>query len=330
MFRRMLILLFLIPFILTHADLGELIINTIPAGRTFNVELNTGDLSWNYVNNQLVLDSRIYPQIYSNRVSLTFDAPKSQDGGSGTEELAWGNFTFRFIFGGYDITVGIDFTDESWATNRESYSGPDTKIYLNMSNGDITLQANRIVYTLSPNAQYAIWDLWNAKEPEQSNFIVPVAFYNRVENTPANIGGYLISNGAQVNSGNTINFKIVSNKTVQEGTKEYTDTQRKYAFSWATQGISILNSSIYNSQISYDFADFSRNSKEIVRNFRNVYPLTVKNILPELGTQSYGTIMFKDPTTTNAFEEKTATGSGFVKNEAFASFDETVSARLRV
>ncbi|HEX3072574.1 MAG TPA: hypothetical protein VHP30_03070, partial [Ignavibacteriales bacterium] len=150
---------------------------------------------------------------------------------------------------------------------------------------------------------------------------------NKRENIEESFG-YLIANSQNIPSGSAADC-FRGGETVFHGTTERTDAGvRSYSFKWSSSNAyAIANQNIYNS--AYVFTtEIVKNDKAVNREFRQVYPLTAKNLLPELGTQSYGTVMFKDPTTTNAFEEKAAIGSGFVKNEAFTSLSIDLGEQL--
>jgi hypothetical protein len=131
-----------------------------------------------------------------------------------------------------------------------------------------------------------------------------------------------------VPSGNPEVFSPYTTNNVQHYTLETNyNNERKYSFKWITDNINLVSGQNYFfSNINFSIP-VNSTAKSITRNFRTVYPLTIKTNLGEAGGISYGDILFKDPTTDNQFHSYSASGNGYVNNEAFVELDEEVNGQ---
>lgn len=327
MFRNILVLL-LTAFSVIFPYAGEVYFIPIETGEYtnhgFSLTVSTGQYTW-ILENDAVQRIEYAPHTYSKVYNLLLDSPDGIN--SADQYIPWGimNFQltvytteFQVIERSWSASFTLDLRDRRWSMGT-MYG--DQHILIDLKNQKVYLSKNNVIeigLDWQLNGLVNIWDFWEAGTPQQSVFNVPVTLKNKRESVNESFG-YLVKNGTNIYSGSSTDC-YRGGQTVSHGTTERTDAGvRSYSFKWNPEENTTLNagSNIYNSFATFQTA-ILKNSKTFTREFRPVYPLTVKNFFPELGTtQSYGTVMFKDPTTTNAFEEKTATGSGFVKNEAF-------------
>ncbi len=311
---------------------GELLfrVENATSGK-FNLTVSTSEYvwSWDQENNKIIRLSS-YNNSYINRTALDFDAPKSWDD-QFRELMPWGKIYFVLSSLRTDGEIDfakvftIDFRDEDWVENTLKYPSHDTYIYINQTSKSVRLQRSNPTTTLELNGNtISIWNFWNAGSPRIENFIVPVKLVNEVENTTHHFG-YLIANGNQVATDSNEDIKI-TNGQVFHGSLEEVYINRRYSFKWSHQiVVPFAGSNPYlgNTVFSTDYS--ISNLREVKRNFRTVWPLTIKNFFPEYGnTLSYGEISFKDPTTDNQFHNYPATNEGFVKNEAFEGLNENI------
>ena len=294
---------------------------------------------WDYNNNK-PLPNPTFQSSFTNETCTSYLAPKR---GSGYNVIPWGLFIINVKgknqYGSILIerTFTLDLRDENWSIyNEPNYPGVDTFIEFNtdVNPVSITISArqngiNRTL-TVNENSIFRIWDLWAVDVPLQANFKIPVNLQNRIENTNFDFG-YLKSGAENINSGNSKEFKAGIQNSVEHGTIETTlNNERKYSFKWAkSDNISaVQGQNFFVSEFNFVIGTDPQN-KFITRNFKTVWPLKIKNHLPEISsTESFGDIFFKDPTTDNQFHQYPATGqNGFEKNEAFAELDEEVNGQ---
>lgn len=329
MFLAFLILILMpkINFADTQA-LGELIfVYKYPYSGNFNLSISTSNYCWDYINSTVTLVSG-YTRNKINITSTYFDAPKSKD--SGGDNIVWGLMTFTLTNNtpGQNFTTifNLDLRDENWSTNSSKYPSHDTYIEIDPVEKKLYITRDGVSSQIYFNGTYLIWQLWNAGSPLQTNFSVPVTLKNRIESGPSTDFGTLWANYHQVTSGSSEDFRFNTTNNVQHYTTEITyNDERKYSFKWSTSAINaVANQNYFSSNINFTIPNNPEN-KDITRNFRTVHPLTIKNLMPELGSStSAGEISFKDPTTDNSFHEYSAAGNGYVKNEAFANLIEDI------
>jgi len=215
--------------------------------------------------------------------------------------------------------VTIDFRDQRWA---EGYgSSIDTYILIDIEQSHYPMflskdgTINSADQVLS-NQTINIWDFWQKGAPAVENFKVPITLFNKIDNTETSFG-YLIVDTEPLLSGDEGYFKYNTSQSVENGTLEhFVDATRNYSFKWSNTSNLTVNQNIYDPVESF-ITDRVKDFRSITRYFRPVYPLTIKNSLDELGGISVDNVYFKDPTTTNNYEQKSATGSGFLKDNAF-------------
>ena len=314
---------------------GELIFHPINLGaQTFTITVTTSKYCWFWdkVATKTVLNSTYYFQRSGLTGSTAFDEPKDINGANlGT--IPWGKMSFNIqSTGGINLNFTIDLRDEDWSQNVNKYFTHDTYINIDFQgSGSAFLSQGyaRDVYDSEDPSQALlsslvnIWSFWSpGSNPNQSNFTIPVTLQNRIEGQTSDFGN-LIANSQQINSGNPANYQFNASKSVNVGTAEYTySSQRNYNFKWDySNNLSPnINSNFYNNQFNFSI-NYSPNTKSITRNFRKVYPLTIKNSLDEVGGISTNNIYFKDPITDNAYHSYSAGNGGFVKDNAFDSLD---------
>lgn len=331
MLRRVIVLL-LISFTTMFPFNGELFFNPVNGTNYhFDFILTTNQYTWGSENG--AVQRADFTDINMPNIGgITFDAPDNSSG----NYIPWGIFTCSLrVYKNaahtlyWDKSFTLDLRDANWCLG---YSEDERDLYvlIDLTREHLYLSQNttpaETVDILLDGKNVGIWQYWG-RTPSQSIFRVPVVLKNKRENIEESFG-YLIANSQNIPSGSAADC-FRGGETVFHGTTERTDAGvRSYSFKWSSSNAyAIANQNIYNS--AYVFTtEIVKNDKAVNREFRQVYPLTAKNLLPELGTQSYGTVMFKDPTTTNAFEEKAAIGSGFVKNEAFTSLSIDLGEQL--
>ncbi len=302
---------------------GELLIKFLPNTTigTFSVGVSSTDYSWHWENNTVVLDNYLFSHTVSGKTIYTFGSPKTGDG-HGDYRISWGLFTFTITTNtGLSRTFQLDLRDEKWA---ELYlPSHDTYIFIDDDSDQFYLSKSSSGggTQISNGALIKLWVHWDLL-PLQTNFKIPVTLKNRIEEGPSTDFGSLWANNHEVLSGNPEGFKFNSVKNVQHYTIETNyNNERKYSFKWIPTQVD-FTSNIYGSSTNFTI-QVTPLTKDITRNFRTVWPLTIKNLLPEVGgTNSYGEIFFKDPTTDNQFHQYPSTGeNGFEKNEAFENLE---------
>jgi len=310
---------------------GELLFDVInPFSGRFNLTVSTADYAWAWdKQNSIVYLLNNYSRSLSNLQGYTFDSPKDID--DGMDSIAWGVMTFTITslpdqngMGVFSFTFTLDLRDEEWSHDQTKYPGSDTHFRIDQHSSKVYAAHEGVGNTeMTNNASYTIWGIWFTNNPLQTNFKVPVTLKNRIEGQYFDFGN-LIANGQQINSGNSANYQFNSNNSVNVGTTEYTyQNQRNYNFKWDYSNGNITqtgNLNLYNPQFNFNI-EFDPNEKSITRNFRKVYPLTIKNSLDEVGGISTNNIYFKDPITDNAYHSYSAGNGGFVKDNAFDSLD---------
>ena len=311
---------------------GELYfkIKQFPTSYTFDLTIQSGEYGWLW--NTILLNP--YPTTFNN-VSYTSKqcvAYASAKNASAPDIIPWGFYSIEMkIKNQIGNTVlsrnfSIDIRDENWGKYGLIYLGVDTFIEYDTTNNTLNFTARQNgvdrSQLIANNGIYRIWEIWQVFTPLQANFKIPVELKNSVEGTE-NSFGYLKADNVNVNSGNKFNFKDSVSNTVEHGTLDtaYNNT-RKYSFKWENNDniTSVGQTNLYYG--TYNFSiDRLKNDKIIKRLFRTVYPLTVKNLIPEKSNITEGEIYFKDPTTDNQFNLYSASGNGFIKNEAFTGLN---------
>ncbi|MFA7289450.1 MAG: FlgD immunoglobulin-like domain containing protein [Melioribacteraceae bacterium] len=311
---------------------GELYfrIKQFPTNYTFDLTIQSNEYDWLW-NFSLL---KPYPTTFASSSFTTKKcvAYASAKNGSAPDIIPWGIYSIEMkIKNQIGNTVllrnfSIDIRDENWARYGLIYIGVDTFIEYDTTNNTLNFTARQNGINRSQlivnNGIYRIWEIWQVSTPLQSNFKIPVELKNSVEGT-GNSFGYLNVDNVNVISGNKLYFKDLVSNTVEHGTLDTTyNNTRKYSFKWenninvTTVGQNNLYYRTYNFSI-----DRLKNDKIIKRLFRTVYPLTVKNLIPEKSNITEGEISFKDPTTDNVFHLYLASGNGYVNNEIFTGLN---------
>jgi hypothetical protein len=300
----------------------------------FDLFVESTGYSWGYINSEITLVSSYQRDVTVTNGNYRFDAPKSKN--NNIDTIPWGRFKIKII--SYDSfntpnfvrSFYLDLRDENWSQGitysdyqRDTWlmidqTSGNERIYLlgfDSEGGEIT----RTIADYDTNTTINIWTFMGIATSNTTNFKVPITLFNKIENTNTSFG-YLEANGRQVRSGNEETFKYNVQQSVAQGTLDTTTNVRNYSFKWSNsnyitpQAGQNIYCSLFNFSTVIDVYD-----KSITRNFRPVYPLTIKNSLDELGGISTDIVYFKDPTTTNSYEQKSASGSGFYKDNAFDS-----------
>lgn len=271
---------------------GELLIKFLPGTQigTFSLSVSSTDYSWHWENNTVLPDNSFFSHTVSDKTVYTFGAPKTNIG-HGNYRISWGLFTFTITtYTGLSLTFQLDLRDENWAElyypSHDTYIFIDDdsdKFYMSKSSGGGGEQ-------ISNGAFIELWEFWNIV-PLQSNFIIPlITLQNRIEDGPSTDFGSLWANNHEVPSGNGEEFTPGITNSVQHYTLQtYYQNERKYSFKWTkSDNISAVQGQNFFNQI-FDFTfpvDYS--TKSITRNFKTVYPLTIKTNLGEAGGISWG------------------------------------------
>ncbi len=316
---------------------GELIFHPINLDtQSFSITVTTDEYCWTWdkINQKTVFQEDYYFQMSEITSQVAFDEPKDVNNATlGT--IPWGkmNFTVHST-GGHNFSFTIDLRDENWSQNTSIYWTHDTYVNINFQpNGLIFLSQGtaKDVYDhndpqqLLLNNDVEIWSFWHPNStPDQYEFKVPVTLHNYVEGSQDNFG-YLLAEGLEITSGQPAFFRKNVIRSVEHGTLEHYTNVRNYSYKWDySDWVSpIANQNIYYSNFDFSVTDIVFD-KSIIRNFKTVWPLTIKNNLVEAGGISDGYILFKDPTTDNQFHQYPAENDGFVKNEAFKELNENI------
>ncbi len=306
------------------------IVNSV--SNQFNLAISTSEYSWDWINNTVVSIKNYYRNYTDVIGSKNFDAPKDKN--AAIDSIAWGKFsiTVESISPNFSRTFTLDLRDENWS-QETTYSvyQKDTYLIIDQSSQIIYLKGsdpigNVVTHTISNGDIINIWDFLQIEiPPDQSNFKIPLTLNNRVENYSSDFG-YLVSNNVNKNSGDTVNIYANTQNNIMHGTSDTTiGSERKYSFDWTYNNVvPSTGTNIYQAEMNYSIDQLS-SDKSITRNFRTIWPLTIKTNLNEYGSISVDSIYFKDPTTDNQFHAYNSPSSGFVKNEAFDSLSIIVS-----
>jgi hypothetical protein len=300
-----------------------------PTAYRIDVKITTSEYSWYWdSDNYKPLPNATFQDSFAGVICKSYLAPKNGSVGS----IPWGIFSInikgRNQYGSVIIerTFTLDLRDEYWSSYGSIYPGVDTFIEFNTSNPpSITISARQNginkSYVVNDGSSFDIWGLWGiAVNPLQSNFKIPVFTYNRVEGQTFDFG-YLRLNEENINSGKSRELLPRDINNIKHGSVDTIfNYQRKYSYKCEKSGniSSPQNQNFFNDELNFSIAS-DPEMKSVTRNFRPVYPLTIKNSLDELGGISTDIVYFKDPTTTNSYEQKSASGSGFYKDNAFDS-----------
>lgn len=265
--------------------------------------------------------------------AVRFGTPTSQNHAMGF--VYWGKYEIYFtcVHNGImkESSFTIDLRDERWITDANKYpSSPDTYFIFDFDNNNIEVairSESNIVQTIDipGSLDLTIWDLWNAGPPVQNNFVpeVQMDIDNIVENTTHNKFGFLKIDDIPYPTTVRPQLNFSTHKGSEGTLEEYYDNKRNYSFKWTFEELDKQGSNpIYFKDLYFILNKTEEN--KLTRVFKPVYPLIIKNNLENTGI-SGGTILFKDPTTTNAFETKSAAGNGFILNEAFERLDEKIN-----
>jgi hypothetical protein len=301
----------------------EVIFNSAVSDKKFRFEMYTTEYTWSWIESQSEV---IFLPNYSfttqrGLAQLRFDSPDNQD--VAPYVMPWGIMHIKIVvtdnsdYGLSASSITIDFRDQRWA---EGY-GEDTRIIIDPLTYQMYVSANQSIDQsdiLISNQTLNIWDFYDQGTPTVANFKVPITLFNKIENVESSFG-FLRADTEEILSGDEGYFKYNTSQSVENGTLEhFVDAVRNYSFKWSNsnritpQNNQNIYSGVFNFSTVIDVAD-----KSITRNFRTVYPLTIKNNLIESNLSSAGEVLFKDPTTDNQFHSYSAAGSGFVKNESF-------------
>ncbi|MBP9582733.1 MAG: hypothetical protein IT276_15140 [Ignavibacteriaceae bacterium] len=336
--RLYLVLMIIISFSQNVVSMGgefEVIFDSIVNNRKFRIEINTSEYTWSWIESKSEV---IFLPNYSfttqrGLTQIRFDSPDNQD--SAPYVMPWGIMNINIVvtdnldYGISASSITIDFRDQRWA---EGYgSSIDTRIIIDPITYQMYVSANQSIDPtdlLLSGQTLNIWDFWNQGTPTVANFKVPITLFNKIENTEISFG-YLKANTKDILSGEKDYFKYGTTQSVEHGTLEKYTNVRNYSFKWSNSNriTPETNQNMFTGTFNFstviDVAD-----KSITRNFRTVYPLTIKNNIIESNLSSVGDILFKDPTTDNQFHSYSAAGNGFVKNEAFYDLDLGVNGQL--
>ena len=325
--KTLLLIVFILSLKTTYGFPGELKVRIFGTSK-FDLTVTAIGYSWSWENNKVIALSS-YNHTYQDKASVEFDAPKDQN--ADKDVMPWGRVNFSITYPGFEGNFIIDFTDENWSQSSQ-YSSPDTYILISEDTGIIYLSQNQVIETnedlnLNVNPDYNIWTFWGIINPDTESFLYPVILQNRIEENPTFDFGYLNVASNQISSGDTTLFNDDIQNTVTQGsTEEYYSNKRHYSFKWAySERVNqVVGQNIYDPNFNFSITD-EVFDKWIRRNFRTVWPLTIKNNLIESNQSSFGDVWFKDPTTPNEFELKSASGDGYVDNEAFNNLNEIIN-----
>jgi len=292
----------------------------------FNISISTSQYAWskNGAGSIILIPNYSFSTQYGLS-NIYFDAPDNQDGAPNV--MPWGLMTILI-----DVTdangnslkksgITIDFRDENWETGYGS--SIDTRAIIDSATNNIYLSKDDAIDAsdiLVSGQTINIWDFWNRSNHFTGHFKVPVTLSNKIEENQNTSFGYLNANGHQVNSGDYDLFNYNYSQSVSEGTQDTVyNSQRHYSFVWSpNQFVTSGGGSLYSS--SFDFTvQIEKSTKSITRNFRKVYPLTIKNSLDEAGGITTSNIYFKDPISDNTYHSYSTGSSGYVKDNAFDS-----------
>ncbi|PIW70572.1 MAG: hypothetical protein COW08_01115 [Ignavibacteriales bacterium CG12_big_fil_rev_8_21_14_0_65_30_8] len=323
---------------------GEIIFNPINLGsQTYSITVSTNEYCWVW---DTTTNKTVFLPTYSfNKSGLTgdssaaFSEPKAANRASfGT--IPWGKMIFDIQSTyGVNLSFTIDLRDVGWSQDTSKYWTHDTYINFDFTVGEngfafLSQGAPKDSFNINDATQISlsstvyIWSFWSPNSsPAQSAFKVPVTLFNKIEENPSISFGFLNANGNQVFSGDYDLFNFNQNQTVFEGTLDTIyNSQRYYSFNWLpNQNVSGNSSNLYNSSFNFSVG-MAKLTKSITRNFRTVWPLTIKNNLGEVGGISIGNISFKDPITDNTYHSYSATETGFLKDNAFDSLSILVGS----
>ena len=227
-----------------------------------------------------------------------FDKPREHE----YDQLPWGKVGFRISFVAYgedpsfEAYINIDFRDYNWS-GTATYPGND--LHLTVFSGDSLYEArievygsgssapHRFVYN-NENIGYNVWDIWDTNmQPNIYPFKYPVTLKNRVEGQSFDFG-FLKKGTETINSGDYGLFSHISQNTITHGTlEENFNSERNYSFKWNhSSNVDVEESSnTFLNYLSFEIGNEVA-TKDITREFKPVYPLTIKNVLPENGSIS--------------------------------------------
>ncbi len=312
-----------------------------PTSNTFDLEIESVGYCWDFIDSEIICVSSYERNINTITANYRFDAPKSKN--NNIDCIPWGKFKIKII--SHDqLTQGIirsfylDLRDENWSqgTTYSDYQR-DTWIMINQTRDSESIyllgkdrignEIRRYITVYDTSSTINIWTFMGIVSPNTSNFKVPVTLNNKIENTETSFG-FLKAGTEDIFSGDEGYFKYNTPQSVENGTLEkYNIDVRNYSYKWSNSDYVTpqAGQNFYNGIFNFTTV-VDQQLKSITRNFRPVYPLTIKNISPELGsTNSFGNVLFKDPTTDNQFHSYSAIGTnGFEKNEAFEELNERI------
>jgi len=326
---KLVLLLVIGLFINTYPFGGEFEIKFVPytPNLKFNISITTTEYAWSQDSSGKIVFIPNYNFTTLNGLStIAFDAPNDNNGNGGGV-MPWGLMNIIIVVtdnSGYKLSssgIVIDFRDARWSTGYGS--SIDTHILIDSTtyvmylsqDGAIDINGSDIILG---GQLINMWDFWNQGTPNTSLFKVPVTLFNKIEGNANTSFGYLNSNGHTVTSSDYDLFFYNINQSVSEGTLDTIyNNQRYYSFNWSpNQNVNAGGGSIYSSSFNFSVSR-EKLTKSITRYFRAVYPLTIKNNLGEAGGISLDNIYFKDPITDNTYHTYPASGSGYVKDNAF-------------
>jgi type IX secretion system substrate protein len=285
---------------------------------------------WNDSLNYPVLgDSADFSLTYGDTSSIGFDCPKGDE--SDAPVMPWGVIDFQVQWkdpqnSNKVVNFTIDFRDEDWATNGSKYVEGANDLYIRIDTSGYFLEyfissiANK---RINEGDNYTIWSMFKETDSTQTNFCVPVTMKNRLEGYPTYDFGQLLGNGIPCNSGSLGNLRALIPGPVAHSTTFYEDAgiPRQNSFVWEYYHIIPEDGEFPYSPVNFVTVPNNDDDKEVTRNFRKVYPLTIKNVLTENGGISVDNIDFKDPLLDNQFYEFSAAPNGYVKNDAFRGLE---------
>lgn len=254
--------------------------------------------------------------------------------------IPWGIYNIKFSIGGQDkYNVTLDLRDHAWSNRTNKYlntgvGSVDTKIEIFYTltgvrrvRSILPVPFDSTAYdTLDSGSTYTIWSIWDVGNPSQNEFQVPVKVSNKVEG----LGdfGTLLVNSESVSSGSTPSIRNHYGSVMEETPDKTVGNDLFDSFIWNHFQVNpVASADPYSNQTTFITDINYNNDRAVEREFKKVHTLTVQNYSSEI-SQSIGYVEFKDPTTTNQFEDKDASGSGYVNERAFHELEEDIGGLL--
>ena len=172
---------------------GEFLVDA-PTGITVTATMVGYGYGWN--------GTRVIYISSFNTTQGAWDCPKSQK--NGLPYMPWGLINFTVKNNGNQIfQFYLDFRDENWATDINSYPSHDTYLVVTLSNGLYTYSlfyGNSQTLPIYNGHSYQIWNVWGVT-PITSDFGTPVFVENQFKENSSNLGGTLNVASVPITSG---------------------------------------------------------------------------------------------------------------------------------